>query len=222
MNLPPIFAVIPLLGLSLLLNGCGSLLAPQAAPLTYRLNAEGVAQASRQANNQARFPFTLQVAAPLSEAGFNTSAIAYRQQPYRLDYYTMSRWVDQPSILLGEQITLALEQSGAYRAVLAPNIALPSDLRLTTELVALEQVFGNSTTTPPSGESSVRLALRMQLINARNSTILASGRIDLTQAALSADAAGAVTAANLALREALPKIVQFCIENTPKTLSNAP
>jgi cholesterol transport system auxiliary component len=222
MNLRPIFAVIPMLGLSLLLSGCGSLLAPQAAPLTYRLNAESTAQPSIQANNQARFPFTLQVATPLSEAGFNTSAIAYRQQPYRLDYYTQSRWVDQPATLLGEQITLALEQSGAYRAVLAPNVTLPPDLRLVTELLSLEQVFSDSTTTPPSGNSTVRLALRMQLIDARNTTILASGRIDLTQAALSADAAGAVTAANQALREALPKIVQFCIENTPKTLGSTP
>jgi len=222
MNLRPIFAAIPMLGLSFLLNGCGSLLAPQAAPLTYRLSTESAPQANIQTNNQTRFPFTLQVAAPLSEAGFNTSAIAYRQQAYRLDYYTQSRWVDQPAILLGEQITLALEQSGAYRAVLAPNVTLPPDLRLVTELLALEQVFSDSTTTPPSGNSTVRLALRMQLIDARNTTILASERIDLTQPAPSADAAGAVAAANQALREAMPKIVQFCIENTPKTLGSAP
>jgi len=222
MNLRSILFVMPLVGLGLVLSGCGSLLAPQAAPLTYRLNAESATQTNTQTNNQARFPFTLQVAAPLSEAGFNTSAIAYRQQPYRLDYYTMSRWVDQPATLLGEQITLALEQSGAYRAVLAPNVTLPPDLRLVTELLALEQVFSDSTTTPPSGNSTVRLALRMQLIDARNTTILASGRIDLTYPAPSADAVGAVTAANHALREAMPKIVQFCIENTPKTLGSTP
>jgi cholesterol transport system auxiliary component len=134
----------------------------------------------------------------------------------------MSRWVDQPATLLGEQITLALEQSAAYRAVLAPNVTLPADLRLVTELLALEQVFSDSTTTPPSGNSTVRLALRMQLIDARNTTILATGRIDLTYPAPSADAVGAVTAANIALREAMPKIVQFCIENTPKTLVHAP
>jgi len=222
MNLRSSLFVMPFVGLGLVLSGCGSLLAPQTAPLTYRLNAESATQASSQASNQARFPFTLQVAAPLSEAGFSTSAIAYRQQAYRLDYYTMSRWVDSPAILLGEQITLALEQSAAYRAVLAPNVTLPPDLRLVTELLALEQVFSDSTTTPPSGNSTVRLALRMQLIDARNTTILASGRIDLTQPAPSADAVGAVTAANIALREAMPKIVQFCIENTPKTLNSAP
>ena len=215
MNLRPL---LPLLGFTLLLSGCGSLLAPQTAPLTYRLNLDNAPQAT----TQARFPYTLQIAAPLSEAGFNTSAIAYRQHAYRLDYYTQSRWVDPPAALLGEQITLALEQSGAYRAVLAPNVSLPSDLRLVTELITLEQVFTDSSSTPPSGTSNVRLALRMQLINARNTTILASGRIDLTQPAPSADAVGAVTAANQALNIAMPKIVQFCIENTPKTLSTAP
>ncbi|HES76480.1 MAG TPA: hypothetical protein ENO09_05665 [bacterium] len=218
MNLRLIFTSLPSLSLAMLLSGCGSLLAPQAAPVTYRLSADNTLQTN---STQARFPWTLQVAAPLSEAGFNTSSIAYRQHAYRLDYYTMSRWIDQPATLLGEQITLALEQSGAYRVVLAPNVTLPSELRLVTELIALEQVFSGSST-PPSGNSNVRLALRMQLIDARNSTILASGRIDLTQPAPSADALGAVTAANNALREAMPKIVQFCIENTPKTLSTAP
>lgn len=218
MNLRPLISTVPILGLAMLLNGCGSLLAPQTAPLTYRLSAESThAQALPHA--QAPFPYTIQVAAPLSEAGFNTSSIAYRQQAYRLDYYTLSRWVDQPAILLGEQITLALEQSGAYRVVLPPNVTLPSDLHLVTELIALEQVFSDSTTTPPSGNSGVHFALRMQLTDARNSSILASERIDLTQPAPSADALGAVTAANAALREAMPKIMQFCIENTPKTLS---
>ncbi|OYY73434.1 MAG: hypothetical protein B7Y40_09430 [Gammaproteobacteria bacterium 28-57-27] len=193
----------------------GSLLTPHAAPLTYRLNSENTTLVSPPL---ARFPLTIHVAPPLSEAGFNTSAIAYRQQPYRLDYYTQSRWIDQPAIMLGEQITLALEQSGAYRVVLAPNVTLPSELRLVTELMTLEQVFSENGTLP-SGVSNVRFALRMQLIDARNSTILASGRIDLSHAAPSADAQGAVNAANSALREAMPKIVQFCIENTPKTLS---
>ncbi|MGD9888516.1 MAG: ABC-type transport auxiliary lipoprotein family protein [Halothiobacillaceae bacterium] len=214
MNLRPL---LPLLGLSFLLSGCGALLAPQNAPLTYRLQLDNAPQAT----TQARFPYTLQIAAPLSEAGFNTSAIAYRQQPYRLDYYTQSRWIDSPAALLGEQMTLALEQSGAYRAVLAPNVSLPSDLRLVTELITLEQVFTDSST-PPSGTSKVLFSLRMQLIDARNTTILASGRIDLAQLAPSADALGAVTAANQALSIAMPKIVQFCIENTPKTLSTPP
>ena len=206
--------LLPFLGLSL--GGCGSLLAPASAPLTYRLNPE-TTQTERPA--QARFPYSIQVATPRSEAGFDTSAIAYRQQPYRLDYYTQSRWVDQPATMLGERITHALEQSGAYRIVLAPATALPSDLRLTTELVALEQVFSDSTT-PPAGESTVRLALRLQLIDANKSLALASGRIDLTHPAPSADALGAVTAANAALREAMPQIVQFCVENTPKTLTS--
>ena len=109
-----------------------------------------------------------------------------------------------------------MEQSGAYRVVLAPSSALPSDLRLGVELLALEQVFSDSNTTPPSGNSSLRLALRVQLIETNASTVLASTRIELEQAAPSADAQGAVAAANQALREALPRIVQFAIEHTPK------
>lgn len=204
---------------SLSLTGCGSLLAPQQAPLTYRLSPD-TANAVSPAAPDKTFPYSLQVAAPRSDAGFDTSSIAYRQHPYRLDYYTQSRWVDLPAAMLGERITHAIEQSGAYRVVLAPSAALPADLRLSTELVALEQVFADSSA-PPSGKSDLRFALRMQLIDVNAVKILASGHIDLTQPSPSADALGAVSAANQALREALPKIVQFCIDNTPKTLAAA-
>ncbi len=206
------------LGLTLVLSGCGSILAPQQAPLTYRLSPD-TANVVSASKTSPTFPYSLHVAAPRSDAGFDTSAIAYRQSPYRLDYYTQSRWVDPPATMLGERITHALEQSGAYRIVLSPGAALPSDLRLAVELVALEQIFSDSTTTPPSGASKVRLALRMQLIDNKNIKVLASGRVDVEQPSPSADAAGAVAAANQALREAMPKIVQFCIDNTPKSLN---
>lgn len=208
----PRFIAILLPLVSLILGGCTPLLAPSPAPLTYRLSPDSTLS---EQPKQTRFPYTLQVATPRSEAGFDTSAIAYRQQPYRLDYYTQSRWVDQPATMLGERMTDALEQSGAYRVVLAPGATVPSDLRLTTALIALEQVFTDSST-PPTGSSHVRLALRMQLIDTNKSQVLASGRIELIQAAPSADALGAVTAANAALSEAMPKVVQFCIDNTPK------
>ena len=96
---------------SLSLTGCGSLLAPQQAPLTYRLSPD-TANAVSPAAPDKTFPYSLQVAAPRSDAGFDTSSIAYRQHPYRLDYYTQSRWVDLPAAMLGERITHAIEQSG--------------------------------------------------------------------------------------------------------------
>ena len=213
MHPPYILLLAPIL--SLTLGGCGSLLAPQSAPLTYRLSPDTAATVSNKPQNV--FPYSLQVAMPRSEAGFDTSSIAYRQHAYRLDYYTQSRWVDQPATMLGERITQALEQSGAYRVVLTPGAALPSELRLATELVALEQVFTDSNT-PPTGSSHVHFVLRMQLIDTKSVKVLASSQIELTQPAPSADALGAVTAANQALREALPKVVQFCIEHTPKDL----
>lgn len=214
----PLFALMFVPLFSLTLVGCGSLLAPQPAPLTYRLSPD-TATAAAPAKTQKTFPYSIQVAMPRSDAGFDTSSIAYRQHPYRLDYYTQSRWVDQPATMLGERITHALERSEAYRVVLAPSAALPSDLRLNTELVALEQVFSDSNT-PPGGDSHVHFALRMQLIDTKSVKVLASSQIDLIQPAPSADALGAVTAANQALREALPKVVQFCIEHTPKDLGS--
>ena len=68
-------------------------------------------------------------------------------------------------------------------------------------------------------ESDVNADL-MQLIDTKSVKVLASSQIDLIQPAPSADALGAVTAANQALREALPKVVQFCIEHTPKDLGS--
>lgn len=197
------------LPLAVLLAGCGLLPDKPAPQASYRLEPAlppPVATATPS-------PLTLQVLQPVASSSFDTDQIAYRRGAYRIDYYTKSRWAEPPAEMLGHLIARALEQAGLYRVVLGPAARLPADLRLSSELLALEHVIRDASATQGS---EVRLAMRVQLIDTKTARVLASQSIEIVRPAFSADAPGAVAAANEAAREALASIIAFLREHTPR------
>ncbi|HET19902.1 MAG TPA: hypothetical protein ENO16_04770 [Chromatiales bacterium] len=155
----------------------------------------------------------MQVMRPTTGTSYDTEQIAYRRAPYRLDYYSRSRWAEPPAEMLGDLMARALEDAGLYRVVLGPAARLPADLRLHTELIALEHVIHGTSQTQGS---EVRLAMRMQLVETRSARVLATSTFEIVRPAFSADAPGAVAAANEAVREALAAMIAFCREHTPR------
>jgi cholesterol transport system auxiliary component len=172
---------------------------PAPAPHIYRFEAPALA-----APAPARTDLVLTVATPLARPGFETAAMVYVERPYELNYFVTSRWAAAPARMLQPLLVQALEQRGAFRAVLPAAGATAGDLRLETELVRLEQDF----TVRPS---RIRLTLGVQLIDARRERVLATTRIDETETATSDDAYGGVGAANRALQRALDALTRFCI-----------
>ncbi|MGC8731263.1 MAG: ABC-type transport auxiliary lipoprotein family protein, partial [Halothiobacillaceae bacterium] len=145
------------LSLAVLLAGCGVLPDKPAPQTSYRLEPVLLLPASPTATSS----LTLQVLQPVASTSFDTDQIAYRREPYRIDYYSRSRWAEPPTEMLGGLIARALEDAGLFRVVLGPAARLPSDLRLHSELTALEHIIRDPSQTQGS---EVRLAMRVQLV----------------------------------------------------------
>lgn len=184
-----------------LLAACTALPPPQVDPTsTYVLEAKPAAGAP-----QARRDLVLEVSAPRARPGFDTPQMAYTQRANALEYFAKNRWADTPARMLAPQIAQALDQAGAFRAVVqAPSLAA-ANLRLDTELVRLQQDFG-------AKPSRIQLTLRAQLIDVEARRVLASAEFDEVEAAPSDDPYGGVLAANRALGRLLGQLAAFCAE----------
>ena len=208
-----ILRTLPALALATLLSACNTPLTRPDAPATYQLAPEITVQAVRETP----LALTLQVARPIAAAGLDTEMMAYRRSAYRLDYYAQSRWAAPPADMLTDQLARAIEDAGIYRVVLGPEARLPADIRLYTELTALEHVIKGGSV---SQGSEVRMAVRMKLVDVLSAKVLASGTVEVIRPAFSQDAQGAVNAANEAAREVIERAIAFCAENSPRTENN--
>lgn len=188
------------LALAALLAGCAGLQPVQApSPNLHVLQATPVVTAA-----PVKRDLVLEVSVPRAWPGFDTPQMAYVQKPYALDYFANSRWADAPAHMVGPLIARALEQTGSFRAVVQTPSGVPADLRLTGELIRLQQNF----TTRPS---KVELTLRVELIDVRARRVLAARVFDETETAPSDDAYGGVTAASAALQRVLAQVAEFCV-----------
>jgi hypothetical protein len=60
------------------------------------------------------------------------------RQPHLLEYYAQSEWVDTPARMLAPLIVSAIENTGAFRAVILTPSAATGELRLHTEIIRLQ------------------------------------------------------------------------------------
>lgn len=188
-----------LLPAAALLVGCAGLPTAQVQSANlFMLEAQPVATTSR-----AKRDLVLEVAGPRARPGFDTAQMAYMQRPYELDYFATSRWADTPSRMLAPLFAQALEQSGAFKAVLQAPSIVPADLQLNLELVRLQQDFR-------ARPNRVELTVQAQLIDVRGRRVLATRIFDEIEPVSSDDAYGGVTSANVALQRLLQQVVDFC------------
>ena len=147
----------------------------------------------------------LQVPLPRAEPGFDSVGIAYRRDGVALQYYTRSQWADTPARLLTPLVVRALERSGTFRAVLGPQTGGRADWRLELELLRLQQVFTSD------NRSHSEVQLRVQLIDLVDRSVLLSQVLSAQAPAPSADAQGAVQAANVALGQIMRQLEQLLV-----------
>jgi len=183
----------------LLLAGCAGLHPPPAQNTNlYLLEAQAPVR-----HAAAKRKLVIEVGMPHALPGFDTPQMAYVQQPYKLDYYAVNRWADTPAHMLAPLLAQALEQSGAFRAVVRTPSTVPADLKLDTEVVRLQQDFRHK-------PSRVEFTLRAQLIDLHNNRVLATRVFDETENAPSENPYGGVIAANRALQRILESLSEFC------------
>lgn len=192
------------------LNGCASLLpAPVAAPTLYTLEATPASAPatplSGAVNAQSNAATTLVVNTPRADAGFDSQHIMYVREPYKLEYFAHSEWVDTPARMLTPLIVLSIARGGVFKAVVPSSIAATGELTLDTEIVRLQQDFG-------SKPSRVVFTLRANLLDTQTRKTIASRELEIAVPAPSDDPLGGVVAANRAVQTALLQLAEFCAE----------
>ena len=193
-------------------GGCGSLFSkPASAPAFYSLdNAQSTRRAGASVSKIAPsvLPYTaptLVVNPPRAAAGFDSQRIIYTRDAHKLDYFAQSEWIDTPARMLTPLIVAAVEHSDSFRAVVQTPSAAAADVRLDTEILRLQQNFGDS----PSG---VRFTLRATMVDIATRRVLGWREFDEIVAAASEDPYGGVVAANRAVQIVLEKLAGFCTE----------
>ena len=192
-------ALLAPMALGLALAGCAGL-APPAVDDTsiYVIDAHptmrtGLAQSGA----------TLVVSPPRAWPGFETARMVYVKQPHGLEYFAKSRWADAPARMLAPLLARALEQSGAFAAVVRNPGAVTGALHLDTELVRMQQEFDGE-------RSRVRVTLRAQLIDTRERRVIGTLEFDEVEAVAAGNAYAGVVALNRALERMLPRLAEFC------------
>jgi cholesterol transport system auxiliary component len=148
---------------------------------------------------------TLVINPPRAAAGFDSQRIIYTRESHQLEYFSHSEWIDTPARMLAPLIVAALSKAGAFRAVVPTPSLAAGDIKLDTEIVRLQQVFGN-------GPSRVQFTLRAYLVDSATRRVLAWREFDETVAASSEDPRGGVDAANRAVQNVLRALTGLCIE----------
>jgi cholesterol transport system auxiliary component len=190
-------------GLSLIaLCACSALrLAATPPPAFYSLE---VTRGAAPVAASAAAP-TLIINPPHAAAGFDSPRIIYVRETHKLEYFARSEWVEPPARMLAPLLVAAVENTGAFRAVvLAPSTAT-GDLRLDTEIIRLQHEFR----TQPS---RVRFTLRAYLVDDKTRRVLAWREFDAAVPATSDDPYAGVVAANRAVQTVLENLSAFCAE----------
>jgi len=196
-------------GLALTISaGCGALF-PKAAVQPSFYTLDSVPAAPRAAPGGVSHVLTaaptLIINPPSAASGFDSIHIIYARGSHVHEYFSHSEWADTPARMLAPLIVAAIENVGAFRAVvLGPGVAA-GDLRLDTEIMQLEQDFVDQ-------PSRVRFTLRAYIVDDATRRVIAWRQFDETVAAASEDPYGGVVAANRAVQIVLEKLASFCAE----------
>jgi cholesterol transport system auxiliary component len=195
----------------MLSTGCASLLPkPSVQPTFYSLDRAALdAPAKLPTANGVAIPPetapTLVINPPRAAAGFDSQRIIYTRESHQLEYFAHNEWIDTPARMLAPLIVASLSNAGTFRAVIPTPSLAAGDIKLDTEIVRLQQVFG-------SGPSRVQFTLRAYLVDSATRRVLAWREFDETVTATSEDPRGGVDAANRAVQNVLRALSGLCIE----------
>lgn len=187
-----------------LISGCDAL-RPAVAPHPNFFSLAGARKPGPGVPRAPATALTLVVSSPHAAAGFDSQHMMYVRQASQLEYYAHNEWIDTPARMLAPLIVAAVEQSGAFRAVVQTPSTVAGDIRLDTEVMRLQHEF---LSTP----SRVRFTLRAYLVDNATRRVLASHEFEAVADASSDDPYGGVMAAHEAVRTVLEDLASFCAE----------
>jgi cholesterol transport system auxiliary component len=181
------------------LTSCSVLSSAEDIPRTYLLDIPTTSQ-PQLPKIQGK---TLLVSMPQAVSGFNTANMVYLREPYLLEYYSKSHWIDTPARMLLPILVRKLEFSGQFASVLSVTTApVIGDLRLDTEIIKLQQEFFVK-------PSRVSFTLRAQLLDIPARKVTATQVFKITEESKSDDAVGGMGATNRAVEKFLEQLIEF-------------
>ena len=197
-------------GLSLLAISACSSLQPTTASISNFYALEGISgKATPVAPASA---LTLIVSPPHAAAAFDSQRKIKLREPYKLEHFAQSEWIEPPARMLAPLIVDAIVRTGAFRAVVLTPSTAAGDLRLDSEIIRLQQDFR----TRPG---TLRFTLRATLIDENTRRVMAWREFDHSVPTNSEDPYGGVVAANRALQATLENLAIFAadtVRNWPK------
>jgi cholesterol transport system auxiliary component len=189
-------------------SGCSALLPkPHSPPALY---AFGEMPADRADGSTAPLPsgrpgLILIVEPPHADPGFDSARIVYTRAAGSVAYFAHSEWIDTPARMLAPLLATTLAAGSGFRAVVAAPSSAAGDVRLETRIIRLQQDFAQA-------PSRVRFTLRAELILEGSRDVASAREFDAIVMADSADPAGGVRAARLAVAQVLRQVRAFCAE----------
>ncbi len=195
--------------LALTAAGC---LSPRTDSLeihTYQLSLDGWPSEARPGTLDGP---VLLVSQSQAEPGFETQRMVYLKRPYELEYYALNQWADTPVRMFTPLMVQALNQNDAWRAVIPLPSSLHGDYRLDTHGFLLQQEFLQR-------PSRMRVMVRAQLVDLKESTILSARVFEVMENATSENPYGGVQAANRAVAGLLDQIgswLRHCVQHSPE------
>jgi len=154
----------------------------------------------------------LLVSQPQAEPGFETQRMVYVKRPYELEYYAVNQWADTPVRMFTPLMVQALNRSDVWRAVIPLPSSVRGDYRLDTHGFMLQHEFFHQ-------PSRVRVMVRTELLDLKESTILSARAFEVVENATSENPYGGVQAANRAVAGLLDQIgswLRQCVQRSPE------
>lgn len=195
--------------LALTVSGCFPTRVESPPTHTFRLSFDPVRTEARVADING--PILL-ISVPLAEPGYETTKMVYLKRPYELEPYAVNQWADTPARMFASLMNETLSRNGTWRAVVPLPSSIRGDFRLDMYGFALQQEFVQD-------PSCVRVSVRAQLIDVRESRVVGTRAFETVENAPSGDAYGGVVAANRAvavLIDDMASWLQECVRRSPE------
>lgn len=189
--------------------GCLSPRGDSAEIHTYQLSLDRWSSETRSGESDGP---VLLVSQPQAEPGFETQRMVYVKRPYELEYYALNQWAETPVRMFAPLIVQVLNQSTVWRAVIPLPSSVQGDYRLDSYGFVLQQEFLQQ-------PSRVRVMLRAQLVDLKESTILSARTFEVVENATSENPYAGVQAANRAVAALLDQIASWlggCVRHLPE------
>lgn len=193
----------------LMVSGCLPTRTESPPTHTFRLSLDPERIQSRSADSNG--PILL-VSVPVAEPGYETTKMVYLKRPYELEPYAVNQWADTPARMFASLMNETLSRTGTWRAVVPLPSSIRGDFRLDMYGFVLQQEFMQD-------PSRVRISVRAQLIDLRESRVVATRAFETVENAPTGDAYGGVVAANQAVAALLDDMSSWlkeCVRRSPE------